>query len=287
MINDQATVGMNAEGDTAEYLRHTEYAKEIGGLRRLHFIVNAVRRHAEARSNRVVVYDFGCGTGNISLPLASLGIEVIGYDIDRKSIDLAAGKSSFRNVTFVSTELNSHKYAGYFDVIVCSEVLEHMHHPEQTLDSLRQMLKDDGMFIISVPNGYSLLELFWGFWRYLKTTALGGGLVRTKDLLKGGMKLPGSIQTADRSHYHLQHFSMSKFRKLMHACDMSITVIDNASSVVMDLYCLALRHFVKPGTQLFQHIDRLDSFAAGFSPPVLATGWMFVVSKPFRRAQKS
>lgn len=39
-----------------------------------------------------------------------------------------------------------------FDVVVAGDILEHLPDPEVALDVLRPLLKDDGLFLLSVPN---------------------------------------------------------------------------------------------------------------------------------------
>ena len=39
-----------------------------------------------------------------------------------------------------------------YDLVVCSEVLEHLEEPEQALKQIKQLATDDGYILLSVPN---------------------------------------------------------------------------------------------------------------------------------------
>ena len=61
-----------------EYVKFTTYS-DIEDLKRLDFIVNSIKalNNPEAK-----ILDIGCGNGNISLALGSIGYHVTGVDID-------------------------------------------------------------------------------------------------------------------------------------------------------------------------------------------------------------
>ncbi len=57
-----------------------------------------------------------------------------------------------------------------FDYIICADVLEHLREPQKTLERFKPYLKDDGCFIISLPNiryyGVSAMLLLQGKFEY-------------------------------------------------------------------------------------------------------------------------
>src|SRR5256714_2615214 len=86
------------------------------------------------------VLEMGCGTGQLSLFLASADRTVVGADLTRASLDLAQAAStrfSIAGVTFVETDLRSpglRKEA--FDVVVCNGVLHHTPDPRASFEAL-------------------------------------------------------------------------------------------------------------------------------------------------------
>ncbi len=59
--------------------------------------------------------------------------------------------------------------SGFFDVVVMNHVLEHVHDPLAVLRECRRVHKDDGLFVIDVPNFECLdRKLFGPFWAALE-----------------------------------------------------------------------------------------------------------------------
>jgi 2-polyprenyl-3-methyl-5-hydroxy-6-metoxy-1,4-benzoquinol methylase len=129
----------------------------IADIKRLQFITDNLKAHLPAGA---VVLDVGCGNGIISRGLGAAGFNVYGIDISKKAIEKARALTDLPNVQFdvVSAEQLVSDGKRYHAVI-CSEVLEHLNHPEQLLEVLYQSLTDDGMLIVTVPNGKGPREL--------------------------------------------------------------------------------------------------------------------------------
>lgn len=53
----------------------------------------------------------------------------------------------------------------FFDTIYLGEVLEHLQNPGKALQEIHRTLKADGVFILDVPNPYSLLRLLRYFFK--------------------------------------------------------------------------------------------------------------------------
>lgn len=106
------------------------------------------------------ILDFGCGTGALlTIPLSSSGDEILGVDVHRPSIDQARARTTAPNLQF-STETADQllERGAVFDVIICSEVLEHLADPGRLLAKLRDLLTPRGTLIVSVPNGRGVFE---------------------------------------------------------------------------------------------------------------------------------
>jgi 2-polyprenyl-3-methyl-5-hydroxy-6-metoxy-1,4-benzoquinol methylase len=129
----------------------------IADIKRLQFITDNLKAHLPAGA---IVLDVGCGNGIISRGLGAAGFNVYGIDISKKAIEKARSLTDLPNVQFdvVSAEQLVSDGKRYHAVI-CSEVLEHLNHPEQLLEVLYQSLTDDGMLIVTVPNGKGPREL--------------------------------------------------------------------------------------------------------------------------------
>ena len=97
--------------------------------------------------------DIGCGNGDFLEYASSLGMKVIGIDIDENSLLIARSRglkdSEFHNTTLIefakSEEIK-------FDFISMFEVFEHLDNPNETIQIIKNLLKKDGVFIGTLPN---------------------------------------------------------------------------------------------------------------------------------------
>ncbi|MFC1533101.1 class I SAM-dependent methyltransferase [Thermodesulfobacteriota bacterium] len=258
------------------YLKWTDYHLEIGGTRRINYIIDEIQRYYSYGIQSVNILDFGYGKGNISIPLAYLGYNITGIDIDKESIQLAKERNPFPNAELFQCSLYELGKDNLYDVIICSEVLEHIKKPEDTLNALKCILSRGGLLIITVPNGYSILESYWRLLTWLKSKKIGVILKRAKNVvLKSNTK--GTIETANIDDYHVQHFSLKKMSELLASENLQIVKCENASSILMDIQYIFLKLFIKAGTPTFRALDRMDGFLARLSPYCFSTGWMLSV----------
>ena len=101
---------------------------------------------ADENSN---VLDYGCNTGrHASFVKESYGCNVMGADINTAAI--AACKKKGIPAEMIST-IFFEKYKSSFDIIINSHVLEHVDDPKNFLVKLRGLLKEDGIFVITIP----------------------------------------------------------------------------------------------------------------------------------------
>lgn len=115
------------------------------------------------------VLDVGCSTGKLSKKLMKNGCEIFGIEIDEESAKIA--KNHCKEVIIADVDLiESLPYPNeYFDVIIFSDILEHLKSPSDALKKFREYLKNDGYIIVSIPNiaNWKIrLELLFGNFRY-------------------------------------------------------------------------------------------------------------------------
>ena len=134
-----------------EFQRYTDQ-------KRLQFISSMLR---QSITNGAEVLDIGCGNGIISRSLGAAGFNVLGVDVSEKAIEKAQSLNKLSNVRFEVKSAEQLVVDGQqYEAIICSEVLEHLHQPEVLLKVLRQILKENGILIVTVPNGKGGRELF-------------------------------------------------------------------------------------------------------------------------------
>ena len=135
---------------------------------RLEFVLSSLATHGLTLDSSTSILDVGCGTGELlAVPLARLGLSVVGIDHHPPSIararQLAEGTdASFRAEEIASEVAKRERYS----VTLCSVVLEHLADPLAMLISLRQLTRSDGLCIITVPNGRGAFETSVRFRRW-------------------------------------------------------------------------------------------------------------------------
>lgn len=95
--------------------------------------------------------DIGCSIAYGLSRLQEKGWFVLGLDPSEKCIDISKNKLNVEvEKGFFSYDLLSAR--GPFDVIILSHVLEHLVNPETVIKQLCDLLSDDGLVYIEVPN---------------------------------------------------------------------------------------------------------------------------------------
>ena len=99
------------------------------------------------------VLDFGCGHGYGTNYLAQVAKKIIGVDLNSNYIRYAKKRYQSRNLQYyISNQKETNLQKSSFDLIVCYEVIEHVENIHQVLQTIKSLLKPDGIFIVSTPN---------------------------------------------------------------------------------------------------------------------------------------
>jgi SAM-dependent methyltransferase len=104
------------------------------------------------------VLDFGCGAGALVRALRKDGIEAYGLELDTERIRHHLLDEARPWVTLYDGRLPSPFRQGEFRSVACSEVIEHIPHPEAVLAELAR-LASDRLFVTvpdmsAIPRGY-------------------------------------------------------------------------------------------------------------------------------------
>ncbi len=114
----------------------------------LHRSLARIIRHELAKLRFSTLLDVGCGNGS---KLAMLNLppscQVVGVDISEGALSLA--RSTVETAAFQLLDIEKEPHAGRFDVVICSEVLEHLDSDVDALENIREAC--GGSFIITVP----------------------------------------------------------------------------------------------------------------------------------------
>ena len=109
------------------------------------------------------IVEVGCGTGQVSLFLARGERQVIGADLTRASLRLAADAArrfGIEGVSFVETDLTRPALRdGAFDVVYCSGVLHHTPDPRASFARIARLARPGGMIVLGLYNTVARLPL--------------------------------------------------------------------------------------------------------------------------------
>ena len=128
---------------------------------RIEFILRNIARITEKSKvlplQNLECIDVGCGGGILSERLKRLGGNITGIDSSKQSIDVANDHAKKSNLKIkyecISTSKFLKKYNNLkFDVVIASEVIEHVNNRSKFLSDLSNLLKDRGLIIITTLN---------------------------------------------------------------------------------------------------------------------------------------
>ncbi len=239
-----------------------------GGAGKLRFILDAVaERWGSGDTSGISVLDIGCGRGDMSIPLAQLGYRVHGLDSFEPRISEARANAP-PHARFEVGDARAIPTGQQYDLILCVEVIEHLTEPGLLLETVDRLLKPDGMLLLTVPNGWSLLEVVKRGKDGLKSTAAGERLLSLK------RRVSPVDQTALANQHpgdnHQQYFTAGAIRRLVARYGFSVETMQNSGPLFSLLNPLGL---VTTHSMRFKRLDELDTRLAPSVPRWLAGGW--------------
>jgi 2-polyprenyl-3-methyl-5-hydroxy-6-metoxy-1,4-benzoquinol methylase len=107
------------------------------------------------------ICDLGCGNGYLAGRLAELGYDLVGVDASATGIAIAQqnhSKPRFVNA-LIDAGLSERTGLGDFDLVISSDVIEHLYRPEDLLECALSLLKSKGQILVSTP--------YHGYWKNL------------------------------------------------------------------------------------------------------------------------
>ena len=152
------------------------------------------------------VLDIGCGNGRLGQELKKCGAIVHGCDISESALEKA--KKVLDKAVYLDVEsIDWAEIDNDYDLIIVSELIEHLFRPSVFLDKIKKYLTSDGELIITTPNFlmWTLrLRMFFGQFEYHKTGFWDEGHVHfyTYNSLKKELSANGFYVTKENHIYH-------------------------------------------------------------------------------------
>lgn len=122
------------------------------------YLYPVISRFLQAVPAGAVVVDAGCGNGSFLSLFRDRNWQLKGFDTSPTGIEIA--RNTYPEITFclangqmVSSDLA--KLVGQADVVISTEVIEHLYSPREFLRNCFNLLKPGGVLVISTPyHGY-------------------------------------------------------------------------------------------------------------------------------------
>lgn len=142
---------LESEGKNRYYIEEFD-AEETKGLNNVYLLAKEVLENS-------IILDVGCAQGRFGKTLKEKKCTVYGIDLDEDAIEYARNSGYYDKVFVMDiTDKNSYEYKEFtntvnqVDVIIISDVFEHIADPTKLLLESSRLLKEDGIILISIPN---------------------------------------------------------------------------------------------------------------------------------------
>lgn len=167
------------------------------------------------------ICDLGCGNGHISGRLAALGYQVTGIDASKSGIQVARRIYPHANFieAFIDRDLDDTIAQRNFDLVISSDVIEHLYRPSDLLEAAHSLLKPGGRVLIGTP--------YHGYLKNLLIAAAGKMDAHFSALHDGG---------------HIKFFSVKTLSQLMRShgfSDLSFSYYGRAPWLWKNMICHA------------------------------------------------
>ena len=164
------------------------------------------------------ICDLGCGNGHITGRLAALGYRVTGVDASPSGVRIA--RRTYAGAQFVEAMIDRElKSLGSFDLVISSDVIEHLYRPSDLLEAATSLLNLRGQILLGTP--------YHGYLKNLVLAATGRMDAHFSALHDGG---------------HIKFFSVRTLSKLMQSHgfeDLSFTFYGRAPWLWKNMICHA------------------------------------------------
>lgn len=256
-----------------------EYFEENpwGYAKRFRFVRELIRTHfVSLPPERLRVLDVGCGNGSfVAMPLAREGYQVVGIDLHLPSIEHARVLAErMPNARFLLKNVREIQ-EGLFDVVILSEVLEHVSDPKSLLLSSMIHLKRNGIVVVTVPNGYGEFEIDnWLYHKLYLERLMTVGIGIAKRLLRKSSANHARTEVAatDNSDCgHVQFFRLRVLKRLFADCSLNIVRASAGAFLCGPLICYSIARWNKFIEWNVRISDRL--------PLVCASSWYFALRR--------
>jgi 2-polyprenyl-6-hydroxyphenyl methylase/3-demethylubiquinone-9 3-methyltransferase len=132
-------------GETSKDLGYA-YAYEI----RRDYTLSLIKSVTKRGDN---ILDIAAGQGNFSLTLAEMGYRVTWNDIREDLAEYVEMKKEMGCISYKPGNVFTTQFEEPFDLVLATEIIEHVAHPDEFLANLANLVKPGGYIVITTPLG--------------------------------------------------------------------------------------------------------------------------------------
>ncbi len=187
-------------------------------ITRVRIVGEAIEKIIKSRSKPIRVLDVGCGNGWILAEIERRfhnKVELFGIEPSECGASNASRRVPSANV--VSGTLATVTYTKKFDLVVTSEVIEHVEDQRSFAEEIAAVLKHDGTLVLTTPNGAFLEGYFENNPEFTPQPIENWLTIKElKELFSEQFKAR-SLRTFTPEHFYDQHPVLSLARKTTQA----------------------------------------------------------------------
>jgi len=233
-------------------------------VKKIRFVLERVERYRRDVNPNPRILDFGCGNATaLGKYVINEGVDYLGVDMHVPSLDYAREHFGGPNARFL-TELPMDEQ---FDILLYSEVLEHLDDPAEVLRAHRPVLRPGGIVLGSIPNGYGLTEIE----KYVdRNLHLYQGLRWIwRRLGRGSQVTAAESLPYNYASGHVQFFTQGRLKRIVRSAGYCLAELRNGSVMGADL----------SGTTFLrsQALIGLNTRLADYLPAWAAATWHFML----------
>lgn len=115
------------------------------------------------------ILDVGSASGWFLSELAKQYPDSAGEGVDVYEPAIAYAKKHYPRISFRKADAHKLPFKDEsFDLVICTEVLEHVINPQGVIAEIKRVLKKDGIAIIEMDSGNLLFQIIWYWWTNMR-----------------------------------------------------------------------------------------------------------------------
>lgn len=111
------------------------------------------------------ILDVGCASGWMLSKISEKypKAQYTGVDVYKKAIEY--GQKLYKNLRLISVDAHKLPFKDkFFDLVICTELLEHVQNPQKVLSEIKRILVPNGIAIVEMDSGNFLFRMVWYWW---------------------------------------------------------------------------------------------------------------------------